>query len=204
MSGTSAISAKLPPLGNRPVVFALVGGVASGKSAVSRAFEKLGARVIDADVAGDEVLEDPLVKKELVDAFGDDVIDKDGEVSRKRLGALAFEGPTRVMRLNTITHPRIKERTAQKLTQAITDKKLKAVVLDVSLLLDNNYDGKYDVLVFVDCSEATREERANSRAAGCAAKWRGGRSTSCHWKKSAPRPMRSWTTTEPWTMSNAR
>ena len=161
MSGTSATSAKLPPLGNRPVVFALVGGVAAGKSAVSKAFEKLGARVIDADAAGHEVLKDPQVKKELVDAFGDDVIDKDGEVSRKRLGALAFEGPTRVMRLNTITHPRIKERTKQKLTQSLTDQKLKAVILDVSLLLESkNYEGKYDVLVFVDCSEATREERA--------------------------------------------
>jgi dephospho-CoA kinase len=161
MSGAAATSGRLPPAGNRPVVFALVGGVASGKSAVAKAFEKLGARVIDADVAGHEVLKDPQVKKELIDAFGDDVIDKDGEVSRKRLGALAFEGPTRVMRLNTITHPRIKERTAAKLTESITDKKLKAVVLDVSLLLESkNYDGKYDVLIFVDCNEATREERA--------------------------------------------
>ncbi len=161
MSGTSSTSGRLPPLGNRPVVFALVGGVASGKSAVAKAFEKLGARVIDADAAGHEVLKDAGVKKELVDAFGDDVLDKDGEVSRKRLGALAFEGPTRVMRLNTITHPRIKERTTKKIDEAMKDGKTKAVVLDVSLLLESkNYSGKYDVLVFVDCSEATREERA--------------------------------------------
>ncbi|GIK52083.1 MAG: Dephospho-CoA kinase [Planctomycetes bacterium] len=161
MSGKAATSARLPVPGTRPVVFALVGGVASGKSAVSKAFEKLGARVIDADAAGHEVLKEPEVKKELVDAFGDDVIDKNGEVSRKRLGSLAFEGPTRVLRLNTITHPRIRAFTARQIAEALADTRLKAVVLDISLLLESkNYEGKYDVLIFVDCAEATREERA--------------------------------------------
>lgn len=144
------------------VVFALVGGVASGKSTVAKAFEKLGATVIDADAEGHEVLQDPQVKDEVKAAFGN-VFANDGSINRKRLGEAVFGDPGKVERLNAITHPRIRARTQGKLDASLKQG-AKAVVLDVSLLLESKaYEGKYDVLAYVACPEAERERRAEAR-----------------------------------------
>lgn len=147
------------------VVFALVGGVASGKSTVARAFQELGAVIVDADVEGHEVLKDPEVRKEIKAAFGD-VFDADGLVDRKKLGAAVFGDAGKVARLNAITHPRIRTRTGAKLAAALKDG-VKAVVLDVSLLLESGaYEGKYDLLVYVDCGKTDLESRAKARGWG--------------------------------------
>lgn len=143
------------------VVFALVGGVASGKSTVARAFAQLGATVIDADAEGHAVLKDPQVKQEIRAAFGD-VFNGD-EIDRSKLAAAAFLDARTTAQLNAITHPRIRARTQARLDQALRED-VPAVVLDVSLLLESKaYEGKYDVLLFVDCPQPERERRAAAR-----------------------------------------
>lgn len=143
-------------------MFALVGGVASGKSTVARAFEALGATVIDADAQGHEVLKDPKVRDEIRAAFGD-VFAPDGSVDRAKLGAAVFGDAAKLERLNGITHPRIRARTQARLEAALHSD-AKAVVLDISLLLESRaYEGKYDVLVYVACPEEERERRAEQK-----------------------------------------
>ena len=144
----------------KPVI-ALVGGVASGKSAVGACFQKRGAVVVDADKAGHEILHDNEVKMELRAAFGDDIFDAHGEVLRQKLGALVFGDAEKLATLNNITHPRIRKNTQAKIEAALTDPQVRAVVLDISLLLESGaYEGKYSLLVFVEADEASREERA--------------------------------------------
>lgn len=143
-------------------MFALVGGVASGKSTVARAFEALGAVVVDADAEGHEVLKDAQVRQEIRQAFGD-VFTADGSVDRDKLGAAVFCDAAKLERLNAITHPRIRARTQARLDAALQSD-AKAVVLDVSLLLESKaYEGKYDVLVYVACPEEERERRAEAK-----------------------------------------
>ncbi len=145
-------------------VFALIGGVASGKSEVARCFARRGAVVIDADLEGHAVLKDPAVKNELRLAFGNEIFDADGNVARDKLAAAVFGNEGRIALLNGITHPRIRERTAAKLAAGIVDPNAKAVVLDISLLLESGaYEGKYTALIFVDCDEDIREDRAISK-----------------------------------------
>jgi dephospho-CoA kinase len=147
---------------NEPVkpVIALVGGVASGKSAVARAFERRGAVVIDADAEGHQVLRDKQVMIELRKAFGAGVFEA-GEIDRKKLGAEVFANPEKLATLNAITHPRIRQRTQAKFEAGLNDPSVKAIVLDVSLLLESSaYEGKYSLLVFVEADEASRELRA--------------------------------------------
>ncbi|MCA8918819.1 MAG: dephospho-CoA kinase [Planctomycetes bacterium] len=144
----------------KPVI-ALVGGVASGKSAVGACFQKRGAVVVDADKAGHEILHDNEVKMELRAAFGDDIFDAHGEVLRQKLGALVFGDAEKLATLNNITHPRIRKNTQAKIEAALTDPQVRAVVLDISLLLESGaYEGKYSLLVFVEADEASREKRA--------------------------------------------
>lgn len=68
----------------KPVI-ALAGGVASGKSAVATAFARLGALVIDADLEGHAVLQDPVVTTEIVQAFGKEVLSPTGQLTGKNL-----------------------------------------------------------------------------------------------------------------------
>ena len=147
----------------KPVI-ALVGGVASGKSAVSRALAKRGAAVVDAAVEGHAVLQDAVVKQEIRDAFGTGVFNDKGEVDRANLGAVVFSDAEKLATLNNITHPRIRQRTQAKIEAGMTDPNVKAVVLDISLLLESGaYDGKYSLLVFVEADENSRSKRALRR-----------------------------------------
>jgi dephospho-CoA kinase len=148
---------------SKPVI-ALVGGVASGKSAVSKAFERRGALVIDADVEGHEVLRDPEVKAEVVKEFGQEVLGDDGEIDRRKLGNQVFAAPKKLATLNSITHPRIRARTNAKIEAGLSNTGVKAIVLDVSLLLESGaYEGRYNLLVYVDASESVRKQRAKAR-----------------------------------------
>ncbi|MHC4840916.1 MAG: dephospho-CoA kinase [Planctomycetota bacterium] len=145
---------------DKPII-ALTGGVASGKSAVASAFARRGAEVIDADHEGHEVLLEPETRDKLVKTFGADILDADGEVNRAALGATVFGKKHLLTKLNAITHPRIRIRTAAKLEQALADDAIPAVILDVSLLLESGaYNDTFTLLLFVNSSESSRENRA--------------------------------------------
>ncbi len=85
----------------------VTGGIGSGKSLFVARLAHLGAHVIDLDAISHEVLEDPDAISELVDAFGQGILDADGAVSRPELARRAFASPEATAALNAITHPRI-------------------------------------------------------------------------------------------------
>src|SRR5271157_4817666 len=94
--------------------FGLTGGIASGKSTVARFLEALGAKVIDADRIGHELLRpsNPVYIK-VVSHFGGGILKPDGEIDRGRLGAIVFADPQKLSDLSSLTHPsliaRVKE-----------------------------------------------------------------------------------------------
>jgi dephospho-CoA kinase len=147
----------------KPVI-ALAGGVASGKSEVGRAFARRGALVVNADIEGHAVLQDPAVREEITGEFGPDVLSEDGEIDRRKLATKVFGDAEKVATLNAITHPRIRRRTNAKIEAGLNDPGVKAVVLDISLLLESGaYQGKYSLLLFVEANEASRSARAAGR-----------------------------------------
>jgi dephospho-CoA kinase len=147
----------------KPVI-ALAGGVASGKSEVGRAFERRGALVVDADVEGHAVLLEPAVRDDIAREFGPDVLGQGGEIDRRKLATKVFGDAAKVATLNAITHPRIRQRTNAKIEAGLNDPGVKAVVLDISLLLESGaYQGKYSLLLFVEANEASRSARAAGR-----------------------------------------
>ncbi|WP_049621775.1 dephospho-CoA kinase [Frateuria defendens] len=93
----------------RSYVVALTGGVAAGKSAVSRRFEAHGVRVYDADVAAREVIEpgsEGLAA--VVAAFGQEVLGADGRLDRPAMRERIFADPSVRQRLEAIIHPRVR------------------------------------------------------------------------------------------------
>ncbi|WP_266169812.1 dephospho-CoA kinase [Dyella subtropica] len=90
-------------------VVALTGGVAAGKSAVTRRFEALGIAVYDADVAAREVVKPGSEGLEaIVDAFGPEVLDDQGQLDRAHMRRRIFADEPARRTLESITHPRVR------------------------------------------------------------------------------------------------
>ncbi|MCJ7743038.1 MAG: dephospho-CoA kinase, partial [Dehalococcoidales bacterium] len=91
-------------------VIGLTGGIGSGKSTVSQYLKELGAVIIDADKVGHEAFEPGTEAwREAVATFGRDIVTPNGEIDRKKLGAIVFDSPPALMQLNRIMHPKMRD-----------------------------------------------------------------------------------------------
>lgn len=125
-------------------VIGLTGGIGSGKSTVAEMLREKGAVVLGADQVGHEVyLPGTPAWREIVEAFGEEVVAADGTIDRKRLGAIVFAHPQALQRLNAITHPRMKELMRQKL-QALAEQGVEVAVLEAALLFDAGWEDLTD------------------------------------------------------------
>ena len=94
-----------------PYILGLTGNIASGKTTVGLLLLELGADVyIDADTAVHELyLPGRALPPELAQAFGPEILDSDGGVNRRALGAIVFGNPERLRQLEEIVHPAVRE-----------------------------------------------------------------------------------------------
>lgn len=129
----------------------------SGKSSVARRLRELGCVVIDADAIAREIVEpgQPALQ-ELADEFGPDIIDPEGRLLRSRLANRAFTSKEQTEKLNAVTHPRIKQRTAERFAEA-GDKDI--VVHDMPLLVENGLAPDHHIVLVVDAPVEVRVKR---------------------------------------------
>ncbi|MFG2050190.1 dephospho-CoA kinase [Micromonospora sp. NPDC048935] len=135
----------------------LTGGIGSGKSAVAARLVERGAVLIDADRVAREVVapgSDGLA--EIVAAFSETVLDADGALDRAALGAVVFADEAARRRLESITHPRVRARTAELAAAAPPDA---IVVNDVPLLVEVGLAPTYHLVIVVQTAVTTRLER---------------------------------------------
>jgi len=134
------------------VVIGLTGGIASGKSTVSKMFQGFHIQVIDADIIAREVVEPGKeAYNEIVKAFGKEVLEENGELNRPKLGSIVFHNEEKRLLLNNIVHPAVrKEMNAQK--DRYIRENTQAVVLDIPLLFESKLTSLVDqiLLVYVD------------------------------------------------------
>lgn len=133
-------------------VLGLTGGIASGKSTVSRYLKSLQIPIVDADLIAREVMRagTPTVQK-IAETFGSEYLLEDGEVDRQRLGTTIFENAEKRQMLNDIVQGEIRhEILAAKAALLAEDHPL--IVLDVPLLYEETYETEVDevLVVFVD------------------------------------------------------
>jgi dephospho-CoA kinase len=143
------------------LVVALTGGVAAGKSAVTRRFEALGVPVHDADVAAREVIapgSEGLA--EVVSAFGADVLDDRGQLDRPSMRRRVFADPAARRRLEAIIHPRVRAWLRER---ALTDSK-PYCLLAIPLLAENIAEYRWvDRVLVVDVPESVQLARLIAR-----------------------------------------
>lgn len=145
------------------VVIGLTGGIASGKSTVSRILQELGAPVVDADRIVHE-LESPgtPVLAAIAREFGPGVIRPDGSLDRAALGRIVFADPERRKALEDIVHPAVRrEMWAQ--VERYRAQGQPAVVLDVPLLLEGGLHRQVDQVWVVYVDPATQLARLMAR-----------------------------------------
>lgn len=141
-------------------VIALTGGIASGKSTISRRLSDLGARIVDADVLSREAVAagSPGLDR-IVERFGASVLDADGALDRAALGAIVFADEDARAALNTIVHPEVRRLAAERLSEIGRDSADAIAVYDVPLLVETGVDHGFDLVVVADADAATRTER---------------------------------------------
>jgi dephospho-CoA kinase len=137
----------------------LIGGIGSGKSVAAAAFARRGGKVISGDALGHQALHDPVIRSEVVCLWGKEVLDDQGQVQRRRLGAIVFADPEQRRKLENLVHPWIGARIREEMAEAARDPAIPFVVLDAAIMLEAGWDGVCDRLVFVDAPEAIRHER---------------------------------------------
>jgi dephospho-CoA kinase len=153
---------------SRPLVVGVIGGVASGKSEVTRHLERLGAHVIHADNFGHEVLKEPAVIEALTRHFGDAILDNGtGQIDRSRVAKRVFgnnpEAKANRQFLESIVHPRIRKRIRESLDEALAHEQNRVIVLDVPLLIESGWIDHCDRVIFVDAPSETRWARSRKR-----------------------------------------
>ncbi len=145
--------------------FGLTGGVASGKSTVARMFEELGAKVIDADRIGHELLgstQPPY--NEIVRRFGKEVLDASGEIDRRRLGAIVFSDAAKLRELNAILHPRIIERVEAEAQRYRAQDPRAVILVDAALIFEAGIGSRFTKLLVAWCPPEMQIERLMAKA----------------------------------------
>ena len=151
-----------------PYRVGITGSIASGKSTVARRLKDRGIPVIDLDKVGHEVLRKRHEAFEpVVEAFGEGILGEDGEIDRKKLGALVFADPAARERLNQIMHPRIRAEESRRI-DAMAEAGETAVATEAALLIETGQRRRFDLFVVVGCAPEIQTARLIKRD-GCTA-----------------------------------
>ncbi|MSQ27015.1 MAG: dephospho-CoA kinase [Dehalococcoidia bacterium] len=145
------------------VVIGLTGGIGTGKSTVSAMLADHGSVIINADLVGHEAyLPHQNVWDTVVAAFGRDILTDDDQVDRRKLGAVVFQDPAALQRLNAIVHPWIFQRIAQLLNE-LRSKGTRVAVVEAALLIEAGWRSLADQVWVTVAGEEQVVQRLQTR-----------------------------------------
>ncbi len=142
----------------------LTGSIGVGKSFVSGVLVELGCRVLDADeIAREVVAPGSPALREVVGAFGAEILQSDGTLDRSKLGALVFADPDKRVSLNSILHPYIIAQQDQQLRKWETEEPNGIAVVDAALMIESGGYKRFDKLIVVHCRDEVQVQRVMAR-----------------------------------------
>ena len=147
-------------------IIGILGGVASGKSAVAARLKELGAAVLDADVTAHHALDEAKIQAAIRERYGEGVF-AGGKVNRSALARIVFAdgdaGRAALADLEAILHPRIGELLREEMERIESQHTNKAIVLDAAVMMKAGWHKLCDVLIFVDVAPEVRVQRSLAR-----------------------------------------
>lgn len=148
--------------GSEKPVIGLAGGIGAGKSTVAEILGTLGAVVISSDEISRQELESNEVTHILRQWWGDEIMDPDGRVNRRKVADIAFADPTQKRRLESLLHPRVMARRERRMADARRRPEVRAIVIDSPLLYETGLDLLCDAVIFVDAPLDQRQARVQA------------------------------------------
>jgi dephospho-CoA kinase len=142
----------------------LTGGLASGKSSVGHILAELGCYLLEADKVGHQLLEPGGgAYAAVVEAFGREILQADGRVDRRKLGAIVFSDPAQLERLNKIVHPLVFAEQ-ERWFAAIAARDPEAIaIIEAAIMVETGSYQNYDRLILAHCREEQQVSRAMAR-----------------------------------------
>ena len=142
------------------LTFGLTGGVACGKSTVAGFFQDLGAHIIDADGVGHGLIEPgSAAYREVLERFGEEILDPAGAIDRRKLGARVFADAERLRELNAILHPRIIACVDERAREYHARDPHAVVIVDAALIFESGIGGTLRKVIVVWCRPEQQVER---------------------------------------------
>lgn len=140
----------------------LTGGIGSGKSTAADMFAKCGTPVIDADeIARQVVAPDQPSFRDIVEVFGDGILDEDANINRGRLRELVFDDPRLRERLEAIVHPRVHTEIQNQLQRLDAP----YCIIVIPLLIEADQQDLVDRILVIDVAEELQMRRVTERSA---------------------------------------
>ena len=144
------------------LVVGLTGNIGCGKSSLSDIFRDEGIKIIDADIIARQIYEDEKLLSKVYETFGNDIKNEDGSLNRKALGRIVFSDDEKLIQLNKLTHPVIRQKVSDEIEEYKSQNE-EIVILDAALLVESDYLNFIDKLLVVTCKENIQIERIIAR-----------------------------------------
>jgi len=142
------------------ILVGITGGIACGKTEVSKVFREKGAVVLSGDRIGKDVVEKNRgILKELVRTFGQEILNKKGGLNRRRLGEIAFASKKSKEKLNRMVHPYLLKELRGKIESLGKKHHREMVVIDAALIVEWGLQRELDYLIFVQSKKEDRIRR---------------------------------------------
>lgn len=142
----------------------LTGGISTGKTTVARMVEEMGCRVLRLDELAHELMTPSKpAYREIVAAFGKEILATDDTIDRKHLARLVFADRAKLAQLNAIVHPRVIEHTEARLAEIAQTTPDAIVVVEAALLVESGYHRRLEKLIVTWCRPEQQLERLLAR-----------------------------------------
>jgi dephospho-CoA kinase len=145
-------------------VIGLIGGCGAGKTEIINILKRdFNAYIIVADAIGHEMLLKGEKPYELItDYFGQEILDDQNEINRRKLAQIVFADKAKLSRLNQMTHPYIYQRISEIIERVKSEKNHDLIVLEASIMVETGFDNLVEDIWFVYCQLETRISRLMS------------------------------------------
>ncbi|MGL5750667.1 MAG: dephospho-CoA kinase [Paraclostridium sp.] len=143
------------------LVIGLTGNIGCGKSRLSKIFMDNSIDVIDADIISREIMNDKYLLNRIFETFGSGIKQEDGALNRNKLGSIVFSDDEKLIKLNSLTHPVIKDKINKKIEEVYKTKNI--VIVDAALLIEGKFLDIVDKIIVITCDEETQLERVIKR-----------------------------------------
>lgn len=142
-------------------VIGITGGIGSGKSLVLNILkEKNGAILIDTDgIAKKQMEVGGASYQDVVDCFGEDILQSDGSIDRRKLSNIVFNDKDKLQRLNELTHPNVIDVVKKQIEEFRTKQNVTYLVMETALIIEAELDTICDTVWYVYASEDNRRTR---------------------------------------------